>query len=135
MSGNRNDESLLPKAWSDALKIVSAGHVLGLVMCGTKLAEFPATASAAYPLEIAAVLFSSGIVCSLFAFVSIRSARSYRDNARSVLNSPTAQDRNEMAHAQQLTAERLVIACLLGLSSAIAFFCGCTTALIALLQS
>jgi hypothetical protein len=125
VSDSRNDNALLPVAWADALKILCAGHMLGLVSCGAALATSAANASAFYWLEIAAVLFALGIVSSLFAFVSTPSAG----------HSSLTGEQNNVPRARQLTIERLVITCVLTLSSAVTFFCGCATAFMGLLQS
>lgn len=124
MSDNRNHNALLPMAWTDAPKILCAGHMLGLVTCGAALATSAANASAYYWLEIAAVIFALGIVSSLFAFLSTRSAG----------YSSLTSTHNAILPVRDPTVERLVIACLLTLSSGITFFCGCATAFMGLLQ-
>ncbi len=79
-----------------------------------------APTDAAVWLEIASALFALGLISVLFASVSMRFFTEYGNETQENLNSSPAQQR--APRGQQVAAERLVIACLLAMSSAIAFF-------------
>jgi hypothetical protein len=132
MNDDRNANSGLAALWNQAVKILCAGHILGSASSGAALLNPPA--DAAIWLEIAAALFVLGLVSILFASVAMRSFTDYSHEWHLHLNAMSAE-REHKPTGQQLAAERLVIACLLAVSSAIAFFCGCATAILVLLRS
>jgi hypothetical protein len=140
MTDNRSDEHSrvgnfeIATPWSDVIRIVCMGHTIGLVSCGAALATSRANVLVFDWLEIAAALFALGIISSLFAFLSMRSA-AHHDEMLQVLISQRIQNPSEIPRLQQLAAQRFVIAILLTLGSAVTFFCGCATALMALYRS
>jgi hypothetical protein len=134
MRDNREDYSELPAPWTHALKILCAGHLLGLASCGAVLAASQITFATFGWLEIATVLFVLGLASSSFAFISMRSAASYPHEIGEPLHSSPMQRHEDILQTNELAARRLLIACLMALSSAVIFFCGCMIAIIAFLQ-
>jgi phosphate/sulfate permease len=130
MGEDRDRVAGLPTSWRHALNTAFAGHAIGLASCGAALMNSRAVATTW--LEIAATLFTLGIVSAVFSLFSMRAIAAYDDEMR--LTSPSAQQKRHLPTDQLLAAKRLVIACLLAISSVIAFFSGCATAVIALLR-
>lgn len=106
---NTTEHTYFPKSWIDAFIMICCAHLAGVALCGGALAGSRGNPEG---LKISALLFGLGIVSCLFAFLSVRFARSCDD--------------------ESAIAKHLLIACLLSLSSAVGFFFASATAMMAL---
>lgn len=124
-TGRNNSD--LPESWIEASKVICCGHLLGLISCGAALVWLRADAADPYWLRTSALLFTLGIVSSLPAFLSMRSVQPYRSEP-SQESTPHGIETSDLDEAR---AKRLVIACLLTISSAVVFFSSCAVAIMA----
>lgn len=134
MGDNHDKDTDILIPWSAAIKIIGMGHGLGLVLCGVALVGLRTNANVVHWLEVAALLFALGVLSSVFALISMRSASYYDDEVRQHLDPSFEKHPQELLQIQQNGVARMVIAFLLTLSSVVAFFCACATALIAFLR-